>query len=53
LYQVWRSIRRCKIFPCRKIEIRRAANLEVFLFLTLKLLYIFVKPKVGWNILPM
>ena len=52
LCQISRIRRRCKFFPCRKIEIMRTTNLLVISFLKLKYCE-FLKPKVGPNILPM
>jgi hypothetical protein len=45
---IWRSIRRCESFPCRKIQ-----NQEELIILIMWIYYEFLKLKVGPNILRM
>ena len=41
LREIWRSVRRCKNFPCRKMETMKTTIFSVRLFLKLKLICIF------------
>ena len=41
LRNIWRSIRRCKFFMCRKMEIMRTTNLSTMLYLKLKYVWFF------------
>ena len=51
--QIWRYIRQCKSFPCKKIEIKRIANFATVLFLNLNIFWTFKAKSWLHSILPM